>query len=209
VSSKCFQLHYTCSDCWPSRPLALSIFFPLLLWRFPSSQFIVRPLHYQIWNNRTSNEESVETGLRCAVTTSKTTHARESYVPCPASRQKHDELSPSRSVPCATDFKNRLSNYTRTKRKIHLQACAMCYECESRSKVRQSLQFIEEENQGAHAVWSNVPSIWAKSHGCFEILTITISNFNFDNSIHLFTIAYSPRWTFGLPFRSFLITHTR
>jgi hypothetical protein len=29
VSSKCFKLYYTCSDCWPSRsPLALSIFSP-------------------------------------------------------------------------------------------------------------------------------------------------------------------------------------
>jgi hypothetical protein len=39
VSSKCFQLYYACSDSWPSRStLALSSFFPLLLWRFLSAQ---------------------------------------------------------------------------------------------------------------------------------------------------------------------------
>jgi hypothetical protein len=27
------------------------------------------------------------------------------------------------------------------------------------------------------------------------------------SDIHSFTGAYSPRWTFGLPFRGFLITH--
>jgi hypothetical protein len=36
VSSKCFKLYYTCSDCWQSRsPRALSIFFPPLTVTFP------------------------------------------------------------------------------------------------------------------------------------------------------------------------------
>jgi hypothetical protein len=35
------------TDCWPSRfPLALPIFFPLLLWRFPSSQLFC--VHYTV-----------------------------------------------------------------------------------------------------------------------------------------------------------------
>jgi hypothetical protein len=52
LSSKCFQLYYTCSDCWQSRsPLALSIFFPLLLWRFLSSQLFC--VHYN-WIHKSS-----------------------------------------------------------------------------------------------------------------------------------------------------------
>jgi len=49
VSSKCFQLYYTCSDrlLTIALPLALSIFFPLLLWRFQSSQLFC--VHYKSW----------------------------------------------------------------------------------------------------------------------------------------------------------------
>jgi hypothetical protein len=46
VSSKCFfQLHYACWDrLFACFPLALSIFLPLLLWRFPSLQLFC--VHY-------------------------------------------------------------------------------------------------------------------------------------------------------------------
>jgi hypothetical protein len=45
VSSKCFQLYYTCSDCWPSHsPLLFPSFFLLLLWRFLTSQLFC--VHY-------------------------------------------------------------------------------------------------------------------------------------------------------------------
>jgi hypothetical protein len=42
-----------------------------------------------------------------------------------------------------------------------------------------------------------------------ESFTLTVSNFvvTFHSFIHSFTGAYSPRRTFGLPFRGFLITH--
>jgi hypothetical protein len=48
VSSKCFQLHYTCWQTLRRRasPLPFPSFFPLLLWRFPSSQLFC--VHYNI-----------------------------------------------------------------------------------------------------------------------------------------------------------------
>jgi hypothetical protein len=53
------------TDCWPSRsPLALSIVFPLLLWRFPSSQLFC--VHYTLqMPNSCRGSSSVEMRLGC------------------------------------------------------------------------------------------------------------------------------------------------
>jgi hypothetical protein len=47
VSSKCFQLYYTCSDRLLTIALPPCPFhrFPLLLWRFPKLAVILRPLY--------------------------------------------------------------------------------------------------------------------------------------------------------------------
>jgi hypothetical protein len=50
VSSKCFQLYYTCLGCWPSRsPLPLPSFSPLTV-TFPKLSVILRPLYILLAN---------------------------------------------------------------------------------------------------------------------------------------------------------------
>jgi hypothetical protein len=47
-----------------------------------------------------------------------------------------------------------------------------------------------------HVTQSSETWLWRSKHGCTTLLLL------------LFTGAYSPGWTFGLPFRDFLITHS-